>query len=85
MMRAVISMSFRGYKEVKKRQWANTTDARIRAYQAAADLLYEAAQDPDTFADEEITSLELRAAQFYLDKLANDMQKKAFQLEEYKR
>ena len=61
---------------MERKPWANTMQAKIRALEAAADLLADAAQDAD-FLDEDVPPLDRRAAQFYLDKLAFRLQKEA--------
>lgn len=57
------------------------TEAKIRALQAAADILADAAEDPDIF-DEKLTPAEAGAALFYMGKLASRMQERAFRLED---
>lgn len=68
---------------MERKPWANTTQARMRAYQAAADILCDYAHDAGTFAGESLRPEEIRAAQFYLEKIANQMQQKAFELEAF--
>lgn len=56
--------------------------AKIRALQAAADILADAAQDPAVFDEDELEPRELRASMFELGRLATKMQKEAFRLED---
>lgn len=56
--------------------------AKIRALQAAADILADAAQDPAVFDEDELEPRELRASMFELERLATKMQKEAFRLED---
>lgn len=55
--------------------------AKINALQAAADILADAATDPDTFEIDELSPPDLRAAMFELDRLALRLQKEAMRLE----
>lgn len=56
--------------------------AKIRALQAAADILADAAQDPAVFDEDQLEPRELRASMFELERLATKMQKEAFRLED---
>lgn len=56
--------------------------AKINALQAAADILADAATDPDTFEIDELSPSDLRAAMFELDRLALKLQKEAMRLED---